>query len=206
MASVKLLDKTRVDSSFIEFRFECPPEFEAFPGQFVLLQATINDESFGRHYSISSPFVRDTFEITVAVDGTGTVSSWLAQREPGDSVEVQGPFGQNYYEGGYPVVVLASGPGIGAALGIAERAAATETGYSVLFHHPTLIFEHKLSQLATTGQSVLYVQKDLGAGIELVMNNGELLVFGFQDFITAVRSILSDYGVDIEAVKFENYG
>lgn len=206
MALVRLVEKIPIGSSFVVFRFECPPDFVAYPGHFVQVQATINGDSFGRHYSISSPFVCDTFAITVAVDQDGTVSPWLAEREVGDLVEVQGPFGQNYYDGGYPVVVIASGPGIGAALGIAERAAATETGFSVLYSNPTIAFERHLSRLATTGQPVIYVKRQLADGIEIVLDNEDIFVYGFRDFIASVESVLEDHGVDIDTVNIENYG
>lgn len=206
MALVRLVDKIPVGSSFVVFQFDCPAEFTAFPGHFVQVQATIDGESFGRHYSVSSPFVCDTFDITVAVDQDGTVSPWLAQREVGDRVEIEGPFGQNYYEGGIPVVVIASGPGIGAALGIAERAAANETEFSVLYSNPILAFERHLSRLATTNNPVIYVKNQLADGIELVLDNGELFVFGFRDFIASVESVLKEHGVDVDTVNFENYG
>lgn len=206
MVVVKLVEKTPIGSSFIVFRFECPPGFEAYPGQFVLVQATIDGESFGRHYSISSPYVRETFDITVAVDQDGTVSPWLAQRDLGELVEIQGPYGQNYYKGGYSVVVLAHGPGIGAALGIAERAAVNDTDFSVVFYNPHLVFEHQLSRLAATDRPVIFVKKRVAEAIEVVMNNGTIFVFGFREFIDTVKSVLADHDFDMDTVKFENYG
>lgn len=206
MTLVPLVEKTVYDSSVVTFQFESPPGFSGFPGQFVLLRATIDGDSYGRHYSISSPYTEDTFEITVFIDPDGTVSPWLAQRESGDQLEIRGPFGRNYYSGGYPVVVLASGPGIGAAIGIAERAHATNTDFSVVYYNPTLVLEERLGRLARGGQPVFYVNSALAQGISSVVDTGELFVFGYRDFIRSVKSILEDLDQDLEVVSFENYG
>ncbi|MDY6779709.1 MAG: FAD-binding oxidoreductase, partial [Halobacteria archaeon] len=69
----------------------------------------------------SSPRVGEAFEITVGVDPDGDLSPALADLRTGDTVEVDGPYGRVYYEGG-DAVVLAGGPGVGPAVGIGERA------------------------------------------------------------------------------------
>ncbi|MFW5919138.1 MAG: FAD-dependent oxidoreductase, partial [Halanaeroarchaeum sp.] len=106
----------------VAISFETPPEFDGSPGQFVRLSATIDGEVVQRFYTLSSPDVAESFEVTVAVDPEGSLAPWLADRDPGDTVTVSGPYGDHYYEGDGPVVVLAAGPGIGPAVGIGERA------------------------------------------------------------------------------------
>lgn len=206
MPLVPLIEKTVHESSVVTIRFESPPGFNGFPGQFVLLRATIDGDSYGRHYSISSPYTTDTFEITVFIDPEGTVSPWLAQRESGEQLEIRGPFGRNYYSGNYPVIALANGPGIGAAVGIAERAQATNTDFSIVYYNPTLVLEERLCRLAQGGQPVIYVTSELAKGISSVVDTGEVFVFGYRDFIRSVKTILEDLDKDPGVVNFENYG
>ena len=68
----------------IAIDIETPDGFEARPGQFVKL--TGDGES--RFYTISSPDVDGSFEVTVEVDPEGTLGPWLAAREPDDTVGI----------------------------------------------------------------------------------------------------------------------
>jgi 3-phenylpropionate/trans-cinnamate dioxygenase ferredoxin reductase subunit len=127
-----------VGTDTIALTLESPPGFDARPGQFVQLAATIDGEEVTRHYTLSSPGVSaseasggssdesdgadETFETTVEVDPEGTLGPHLADLDPGETVAVAGPFGDAYYEGEDAVVVLAGGPGVGPAVGIGERA------------------------------------------------------------------------------------
>ncbi|MFC6723984.1 FAD-dependent oxidoreductase, partial [Halobium palmae] len=110
------LQVTAVDSvgpDTVALTFESPAEFEAEPGQFVKLSATVDGEEYARFYTLSSPDVEGTFEVTVGVseDG-GPFSRHLADLDVGDELGVSGPFGSDHYEGESRVVVLAGGPGV----------------------------------------------------------------------------------------------
>jgi len=49
-------------------RFDAPDGFAAEPGQFVKLGTEIDGESVARFYTLSSPTIDDTFEVTVGID------------------------------------------------------------------------------------------------------------------------------------------
>jgi len=100
-----------------------PDGWSIKPGQFVQIGAPVGEEFIVRHYTVSSPYNDGGFEITVGVDPDGDLSPVLAELEEGDYVSVDGPYGRSYYEGEDRVVVLAGGPGVGPAVGIAERVA-----------------------------------------------------------------------------------
>jgi len=161
-----------------------PAGFDAQPGQFVQVGATVGGEQVARHYTLSSPGVSasdgssdesdgadETFEVTVEVDPEGSLSPYLADLESGDTVEVAGPFGDAYYEGEESVVVLAGGPGVGPAVGIGERALgeaqrasegssgdeprdADGSTVTVVYEDDAPIHEDRLTALADSGATV----------------------------------------------------
>ena len=135
----------------IAIELEAPPEFDALPGHFVLLRATVDGEEVSRHYTLSSPGVDDTFEITVGVDPTGDLSPWLADREPGDAVTVEGPFGTVVYdpETDGDVVAIGGGPGVGPAVAVGEAAATAGNSVSVVYEDDQPVHEARLAALAS---------------------------------------------------------
>src|SRR5699024_10690330 len=110
-----------IGSNAVALDIESPPDFDAVPGHFLKVTLAVDDERRSRFYTPASPAVGDTFEITVAVEPGGEMGPHLAALEPGDEIEIAGPLGNAHYEGESSVAVLASGPGIGPAVGLAER-------------------------------------------------------------------------------------
>ena len=96
---VTVREVTDVGPDTISMTFGTPEGFDADPGEFVLVRATVDGEELARHYTLSSPTVEDAFEITVGIDPDGDLTPWLAEREPGDTLDVEGPFGNVTYEG-----------------------------------------------------------------------------------------------------------
>jgi len=80
MPEVRVTDIETVGDSVIAVKLETPPEFDADPGQFILVRATLSGETETSYYTLSAPRVGDTFEITVAIDPDGTVGPWLAEK------------------------------------------------------------------------------------------------------------------------------
>ncbi len=113
---------SEVGPDTVTLELETPDGFDALPGQFVLLRAAPDDEAISRHYTLSSPSVGATFELTVGVDPDGDLSPWLADLEGGETVHVEGPFGRITYEGETDIVAAAGGPGIGPSIAVAEAA------------------------------------------------------------------------------------
>jgi len=103
-------------------RFDAPDGFAAEPGQFVKLGTEIDGESVARFYTLSSPTIDDTFEVTVGIDTDegGEFSAFLADAEAGTEMTLSGPFGgDQHYDGEPRAVVIAGGPGVGPAVAIA---------------------------------------------------------------------------------------
>lgn len=190
-----------------------PDGFEARPGQFVKLETTIDGESVGRFYTVSSPDTLETFELTIGYDSEegGAFSEYLLSIESGDPVTVTGPFGDNYYEDEPRVVVLAGGPGVGPAVAIAERALADGGEAAVVYRDETPIHEDRLAAIADSGADV-FVLADATALTDVVGDvhsgiDGEaVFVYGFADFLADAEAAIAAAGGDPDGAKAENFG
>lgn len=205
---VEVVDVREVGSRVVGITLEAPPGFDALPGQFVQVRATVEGEAVTRHYSVSSPAVDDTFEVTVGVDPDGTLSPYLAAASPGDGVEVDGPYGRVYYEGEDRVAVLASGPGVGAAVGVAERAVLDGGEAAVVYRSAQPVHEDRLAGLAAAGTPVYVVsgERTFRSAVGDVVDGRQTFVYGFEPFVESAVAALEAAGGDPAAAKMENFG
>ena len=188
---------------------ETPAAFSARPGQFVKLTFQLDDEVESRFYTISSPDVEGTFEITIGIDPDGTVAPELAALAAGDSVTVAGPFGSDYYEDEPRAVILAGGPGVGPAVGIAERALADGNDAAVVYQDDDPVHEERLAAIKEQGAfvRVLADEETLTAATATALEDGgQLFVYGFADFIDTAMDAIVAAGVDTDDAKIENFG
>jgi 3-phenylpropionate/trans-cinnamate dioxygenase ferredoxin reductase subunit len=189
-----------------------PPSFDAEPGQFVKVVAELDGEDQSRFYTISSPRIGDTFEVTVEVDPEGTLGPWLAERAPGDELRVAGPFGRTYYDGEPRAVVLAGGPGVGPAVGIAERALEEGNVAGVVYRDDDPIHGDRLDALVEAGAFVAVVGDDeplapaVADALDAVGADAQLFVYGFADFLDVATDAIADAGADPDGAQFENFG
>ena len=202
-----------VGDDAVAFDLETPPGFEAEPGRFVKLTATIDGESESRFYTVSSPDAVGTFTLTVGFDPeeAGPFSAYLRDVEAGDTVTVTGPFGQNYYEGESRVVVVAGGPGIGPAVAIAERALADDNEAAVVYRDDALIHEARLAGIAAAGAAVFVLSgeeplTDATAAALSGADGEQTFVYGFSDFLADAEAAIAAAGFDPDAAKAENFG
>ncbi len=207
---VTVASVTDVGPDTVALELETPAGFDALPGQFVLLRAEPDDEELARHYTLSSPSVGETFELTVGIDPDGDLSPWLAALEAGDTVHVEGPFGRITYDGEGDVVAVAGGPGVGAAVAIAE--AAHEAGHdaTVLYQAAEPAHTDRLEALEEAGATVVLLEEDaddeLAEAVADHREAGQLYAFGFDDFVTAVAEAIEADGGDPDDALIENFG
>ncbi len=205
---VQVVGIESVGPDAIAMTFEAPAGFEAAPGQFIQLSARIDGDVVQRYFTLSSPGVSETFEITVSIDPEGKLGPWLADRSEGDHITLSGPFGKAYYEGEEAVVVLAAGPGIGPAIGIGEL--AIEEGNDVAIVHPRdqEVHSERLVELANNGAVVFESDDGLGdvtrAAIEEV--DGTIFVYGFAGFVKSAVEAIEAAGADPDEAKVESFG
>jgi ferredoxin-NADP reductase len=186
-----------------------PDGFDAEPGQFVRLGATLDGETVRRFYTLSSPTVGDTFEVTAAVGDDG-FGAHLASLESGGSLEVAGPFGDQFYEGEARATVFAGGPGVGAGLAVAERAVAAGSGAALLYEHGgDPAHGERLEALEERGATVRRVPEASPSDVAAVVagTDGErLFVYGFEEFVERMREAAAAAGGDVDDAKVESFG
>ena len=211
-ATVEVVETEDVGTDTVAVTISTPEEFTAEPGQFVRLAATIDGEEYARFYTLSSPSVTDTFEVTVGTDPeeSGPFSEFLATLEPGTTLEMSGPFGDQYYEEESRAVVLAGGPGVGPAVAIAERALSAGNEAAVVYRdegspaHGT-----RLAQLRERGATVRVTDAPLDTPVAEVLSGAEgeqLFVFGFDSFVDLAQQAVESAGGSFEEAKVENFG
>jgi len=197
----------------LAFDLETPPGFEAEPGQFVKLTATLDGETESRFYTVSSPTTVGTFEFTVGFDPdeAGPFSDYLRSVQAGDTVTFSGPFGSNYYDDEPRVVVVAGGPGIGPAVAIAERARSEGHEAAIVYRDDAVIHEDRLAALADAGTDVYVLTDDepltdAVADVLTGRDGEQLFVYGFEEFLEDAEGAIEAAGGDSGEVKTENFG
>lgn len=201
----------RIGPGGVAVALATPDGFDAAPGQFVSITAEVDGEEVSRVYTISSPDVRGTFEITVAVDPEGAFTPWLADAAPGTTVQVSGPYGTAYYEGEPDVLVLAGGPGVGPAVAIAERVAEDGGRPTVIYRDETPLHRDRLRALDEDGAAVTILDADAPLTEPVAHAYGEnpgqqVFVYGFDGFVTDAEAALAAAEGNLGAAKVENFG
>lgn len=119
--TVKVLEKTLISNDVIHLTLEAPFTFRG--GQFVNL---FKDSDTCRSYSIASQDNSNTLEFHIKHLPDGTFSHWAASElDAGDSINIQGPFGDCFYTEAYasrPLLLCGIGTGLAPLLGVIKTA------------------------------------------------------------------------------------
>ncbi|MFB6255152.1 MAG: ferredoxin--NADP reductase [Haloplanus sp.] len=192
-----------VGTRTVALTLETPAGFDAEPGQFLLVRATVDGVEETGYYTLSSPDTDRTMEITVEYVPEGTLAPWLAERTAGDEIAIEGPFGDVRYTGEGDAVVLAEGPGIGPAVGIAERARGDGHDATVVFWGEDPPHRGRLDALGADGATVLVVESLDEAVDSLTDADATVYIFGFQSFVRDAKTVAEATGAaDVRAESF----
>lgn len=208
--TVQSIDSVGPDT--IAMAFETPEAFEAAPGQFVKLTGVVDGETYSRFYTLSSPDVEGTFEVTIGIDPeeSGPFSEWLVDRSAGDELELAGPFGKQFYDGEPRAVVLAGGPGIGPAVGIGERAIAEGNEVAIVYVDETPAHDARLAAIDEADDGSVHVTVDgLNEAVEDVLTGApgeKVFVYGFSGFVEEAIAAIEAAGGDPGEAKIEDFG
>jgi ferredoxin-NADP reductase len=206
-ATVAVRSVVEVGPDTVAVTLDSPAGFDGKPGQFVKLTAVVGGEEVSRFYTISSPETDGDFETTVGLDG-GDFSQYLADLDAGDELDMSGPFGDDYYEGEARAVVLASGPGVGPAVAIAEAALAGGNEAAVVYRDDEPAHGERLDDLRERGASVEVTDGEITDAVAAAVTgvDGEqAFVYGFAEFVDEATAALEAAGYAGDA-KVENFG
>ena len=194
-------------------RFHAPDGFAAEPGQFVKLGTEIDGEPVSRFYTLSSPTIDDTFEVTVGIDPEegGEFSAFLADAAAGTEMTLSGPFGDQHYDGESRAVVIAGGPGVGPAVAIAERALDEGAEAAIVYRDDDIAHADRLGAIRDRGAAVhtLDADAELDDAVADVLTGADgetVFVYGFADLVADAESTIEAAGGDADAAKVENFG
>jgi ferredoxin-NADP reductase len=211
-ATVVVTSVQSVGPRTVAIEFESPDGFDARPGQFVKLSATLQGEEYSRFYTLSSPNADETFEVTVEVDPDegGPFSEYLESLAVDSTLELSGPFGNQFYEGEPRAVVLAGGPGVGAAVGIAERALREGNQAAIVYRYDlSPVHRGRLGRLRGNGATVKTTDGPIAESVADVVTGDpgeEVYVYGFDPFVDEATAALEAAGFDPDAAKVESFG
>ncbi len=193
------------------------------PGQFLTLRLPAADGALARCYSLaSSPHTHDRLRVTVKrVDG-GRASNWICDNVgPGavlDALEPAGVFTPASLDD--DVLLLAAGSGITPIMSIAKSVLAHGTGDVALYYanrsEDAVIFRDELRQLEAAYpnrltvlhwlESLQGVPTEAGLrGLLAGQRFTDVFLCGPKPFMTVVRTVLRDLGVDRSRVHIERF-
>ena len=209
-ATVAIAAVREVGPDTIAVDLETPEGFDARPGQFVKLTAHAEGEHVSRFYTLSSPTVEETFELTIGIDPEGTLGPWLADPDrEGETVRVEGPYGTAFYEDESRCVVVAGGPGVGPAIGIGERALDDGNEVTVVYRDDEPVHRDRLDALRDGGATVRLLDENEGLDgpvADALAGDEQVFVYGFQGFVTDALGAIEAAGGDPDGAKVENFG
>ncbi|MFB6126458.1 MAG: FAD-dependent oxidoreductase [Halolamina sp.] len=211
-AGVTVVDVADVGPDTVALTFDSPAAFDADPGQFVRLGATVDGETYQRFYTVSSPDAADTFEVTVEVaEEGGPFSAHLAALDIGDELEMSGPFGDASYDGSGRAVVLAGGPGVGPAVAIGEAALSAGESAAVVYRDDEPIHRERLDALAEAGVTVAVLdgQESLTAAVDDALTGADdeaAFVYGFEAFVADAQAAIEAADAAPPTVHVESFG
>ena len=113
-----LTDIDWLSESVLRVRFSATEPLGHRPGQYLTL---FRPDGLGRSYSIAG----EELELHVRRIPGGAMSNWLAEAQPGQAVEIQGPAGDCFYTPGdpaQPLLLAGAGTGLAPLYGILRDA------------------------------------------------------------------------------------
>jgi NAD(P)H-flavin reductase len=227
--TARLLESREIAPEVRHFVFEVEDvvAFSYVPGQFVSFTAEIDGSPITRAYSIASPPCGKRFELCLNLVPCGKFSEFLFRMQPGDCVEMTGPWGNFIFrEPAQDSILVAAGTGVVPfrAMLLDRLARDNKHHFTLLFgarYERKLLYAQEFETLASRYSNfsfwptlsrpepewagrVGHVQKHL---FEAIGDRREIKVFicGLKEMVDDVRAILKAQGFDRKQIAYEKY-
>ena len=225
----RLISSTDIGDEVRHFVFEVPDreKLEFVPGQFISLQATVDDRRITRAYSLASAPQGNLFELCLNRVKEGKMSPQLFAMQPGETVEFRGPLG--YFTLRTPPadsVMIATGTGIAPFRGILKAHLAEHPQRQVTLilgvrYERNILYREEFETMAAdfpnfrfwptlsrpgegwTGRS-RHVQEHFAEAIG-ERKDIDVYLCGMKAMVDDIRARLKESGFERQHVIFEKY-
>ena len=224
-----LLESREIAPEIRHFVFELPEvrDFLFIPGQWLSCEETVNGEPVTRAYSIASPPNGNRFELCLNRVRDGHLSPYLFSLQPGDSIEMRGPFGTFVLrEPPDDSVLVATGTGIAPFRAMLPSRLAKDSSRQItlLFgvrHEHSLLYRDEFEALAQahpnfrfwptltrpdpswtgrTGRVQQHLAEAIGPRRDL-----DVYICGLREMVDSVRAMLKSSGFERRHIIYEKY-
>lgn len=203
---------------------EKPKDFDFSPGQYVLLQTTVDARPLRRSYTIASAPHQEHIHITIRTQPQGRVSPTLAQLKKDDTIGVLGPVGDFMRGDEDHSVFVAAGAGITPFISMLRSDAHNnkQRKTTILYTNKTLaqeLYSQELREHAKKPHVHLYQtltreedparehgrisEKQL---LEYLDTNSVFYLCGSNTMVRSLTKKLLEIGARADQIRTENYG
>jgi CDP-4-dehydro-6-deoxyglucose reductase len=225
--TARLIEFTELAPDVRHFEFEVPEPLPFIPGQFVSFIGEVEGKRIVRAYSIASAPDGNRFALCLNRVQEGIFSPELFSLEPGDTVEMKGPYGAfTFREPAADSLLIATGTGIAPfrsmlldrlpkdAVNRYTLIFGVRHEYGILYrselenlasHHPNFAFWPTLTRPGPAwsgrqGRVQSHVMEAVGERRDMTV-----YVCGLRAMVDDVRRILKEIGFDRRQIVYERY-
>jgi CDP-4-dehydro-6-deoxyglucose reductase, E3 len=225
----RLVESREIAPEVRHFVFEVPDtrQVSFIPGQWVSFEEMIDGEPITRAYSIASPPDGNRFELCLNRVQDGHLSPYLFRMQPGETLEMKGPFGTFIFrEPQRDAVLVATGTGIAPFRSMLPARLARDATrqvtllfgvryeHSLLYRdefeameraHANFHFRPTLTRpepgwTGRTGRVEQHLIEALGSTRDI-----EVYICGLRAMVDEVRAMLKGLGFERKQIIYEKY-
>ena len=225
----RLVESREIAPEVRHFVFEVPgvANVPFVPGQWVSFEEDINGEQITRAYSIASPPDGNRFELCLNRVEGGHFSPYLFGMQPGETLEMRGPFGTFIFrEPPRDAVLVATGTGIAPFRSMLPARLAKDSArrvtllFGVRYEH-SLLYRQEFEDMerrrsnfrfwptltrpeatwtGRTGRVEKHLPEALGSCCDV-----EVYICGLKTMVDEVRAMLKGLGFERKQIIYEKY-
>jgi ferredoxin-NADP reductase len=201
-------------------------QFQFVPGQFLSFVSEIEGKPITRAYSIASIPDQNRVALCLNLVDDGHLSPRLFAMQPGEEMEVKGPYGGFIFREKRHTICVATGTGIAPFRGMLQQRVPEDPDheYTLLFgvrHELGLLYRDEWERMAAERPNFRFVPTLTRAPetwtgrtgrvqpllLEAVGDRRDFAVYicGLKEMVDDVRAQLKEWGFDRKQIVFEKY-